>query len=261
MLPLLLIVVLVLLFVISIYLKVHDISIRSVIISAVKCILVIDVILSVCISVFIVASEVAFSCDVRYIDFLINVSNAIYFSILLGYLASRVITSPRLTYFTVKNVIPSFLMIVQVILAGMAHFANVKEKGEKVSVDFCYDERRSALVVSSYCYGFALLVLCIVLTILKLYRTQGCYRRSGKIEMFCIVFMSISVAVIYLVSLFFVLWPKDETDCGRHAESLVVLALFPAIISLLGFSCSIIKPVYKKLRRFCGVRAEARTFL
>ena len=258
MLPLIIIIAIALLLVLCVYLKVRNIFIRRIIRSAVKSIIIIDVMLSIIISLSIVSTDVAFVCDVRYIDFFITVCNVIYFSILLGYLSSKVITRPRLAYFIAKNIIPTFLVIAHIVLAAVAHFAGVKEKGDKVSVYFCYDERGTTLVTASYCYVFGLLVLCIVLMIFKLYRSRRYCKLSGKIEMFCIALLSISMAVIHLLSLLYVLFPNYETDCAHHADSLVVTALFPAIISLLSLTFSIIEPVHRRIRRWYLRRAGER---
>ena len=257
MLPLVLVVAIVLLVVANVFLKIKAISVRRITGSFVKGILITVVVLSVAISLSIVSTDVAFICDVRYIDFAINVCNAIYFCIPLGYFASNVITSPRVVYFIVRYIIPSFLVIVQIVLAGVAHFTRA-DRGEKISVHFCYDERRKPLVAISYCYGLTLLVACSLLMLLKLCRSRTLYVRSGKIEMFSVALLSMFIIVIYLVSLSFVLLPKDETDCGRHADSLVALALFPAMISLLGFIFGIVGPVYKRIKQCYVWIAEAQ---
>ena len=261
MLFLIVIVMTVLLVLISAWLKVKKISIRSIIASPVKDILILDVMLSVSVSLAIVSTDVAFSCDTRYIDIVINVSNTMYFSIISGYLAAKVITRPRIAYFIVKIIVPVLLVIVQIVLAGIAHFAKRKERGETLSVHFCYDERGTTLVRASYCYGLALLVVCIALMIFKLYRSRRYSKRSGKIEMICIALLSTLLGVLYLVSLFFVLFDQDEADCGRHADSLVILSLFPAITSLLGFSCGITKLAYKKIKWCCLQITETRMIL
>ena len=261
MLPFVVFVVIALLVVVTLYLKIKAISSRRVTGPFVKSLLVIVVVLSVVMSLSIVLTDVAFVCDVRYIDFGINVCNAVYFSISLGYLASEVITRPRIAYFIVRYIIPSFLVIIQIVLGGMAHFTSDRERSEKISVHFCYDERKKPLVAISYCYGFTLLAVCIVLMLLRLYQSRRYYKLSGKIDMFSVALLSISVAVIYLVSLSFIMQPNNETDCGLHADCLVTLALFPAMISLLGFSFSITKPLYKKIKRCYLCIAEARTIL
>ena len=249
MLSFVLVVVFVLLVVVYVYWKSKVDFIRRITRSVVKGILIIVVMLSVVVSLSLVLTDVAFVCHVRYIDFLINLYNAIYLSILLGYLASKVITRPRIAYFSVRYAIPSFLVIIQLVLGGMAHFTRVEEKKEKISIHVCYDERKKPIVTISYCYDLALMVVCIVLMLSKLYRSRRYYKRSGKFELFSVALLSISMTVIYWISLSFVLLPKDGTDCRRHADCLVVLAMFPAMISMLGFIFSIIKPVHKRLKR------------
>ena len=261
MLSFVLVVVNVLLLAVYVYWKSNAVFIRQIARSVVKSILIIVVMLSVGVSLSLVLTDVAFVCHVRYIDFLINVYNAIYLCILLGCLASTVITRPRIAYFAVRYTIPSFLVIIQIVLGGMAHFTRVEEKKEKISIHVCYDERKKPIVTISYCYGLALMVLCIILMLLKLYRSRRYYKRSGKFELFSVALLSISMTVIYWISLSFVLLPNDDTDCRRHADCLVVLAMFPAMISMLGFIFSIIEPVHKRLKRCYLWIRQARTIL
>jgi deleted-in-malignant-brain-tumors protein 1 len=248
-------VVLLLLFLTIIYIKVQNISIRKATGSVIKFIFVANIMLSVCLAVAIVAGDAAFSCRVRYVDFLINACNGLYFSIFLGYLASKTVTRPQVFKFTAKAVIPTILMVGQVFISALAHFTNIHEKGERVATDICYEERKSTLVVSSYVYGLALLLMCLLLT-LRL--TQMVYEASRKIKTACFVFLPLMVVVIYVTFLFFLLWPTNH-DCRLHADSLALLALFPVITSLLGLIVNLMKPMYQKILTWCLQSAQGLT--
>ena len=214
-----------------------------------KSLLIAGAFLSVLLTVYIISTDVVYVCDVRTIDFLINISNGIYFSILVGYLISLLIIYPRLPSDLGKALAPSIFVAVQIIIAAVAHFSMVEEQGIRTSVHFCYDERKKSSVTASYCYGFALLLISIVLVFVKLYRgLKRPGKSGGKNKLVFFGLFSISVVTIYSVPLYFVLLSGDEINCSRHAESLVILALFPAIMSLLACSFSVIKIVYRIIR-------------
>ena len=211
-------------------------------------ILMIDTLASVIISFWIVLAEVAFVCDSRSADFLINVCNGIYYSVLASYVTSKLITSPRILHVCVKIMVPSVLACVQIVLAAVAHFGSVGNKENKSTVQFCYDERSDTTVIASYCYGFVLLVMCIVLLFAKLYhdRKRGYWNPLRKLGVFATVLLSTMVALTYSLALGNVLSPTDENDCAQHADFLVVLGLFPAIVSTCVCGAGFMKALYNK---------------
>jgi hypothetical protein len=215
-----------------------------------KSLLIAVAILSVLLTVYIVSADVIYVCDhMRIVDFLINISNGIYLSIIVGHLTSLLIMYPRLPSDSGRILAPSIFITVQFVIAGVAHFLEVEEQGIRSSVYFCHDERKKVVVAASYCYGFALMLISIVLGFLKFYKKlKGPGKNSGKNKFIFFVLFSITVVSIYLVSLYFVLWSRDDINCSRQAESLVILALFPAIMSLLACSYSVTKIIYRRLR-------------
>lgn len=207
------------------YLKAKAGQARKILRSAAKDILIIDTALSVIISYWIISADVTFDCDDRIADFLINVSNGVYFSILLGRLASKFISRPRIAKVCLKITAPRVLIFVQIVLAAVAHFGTVGDKNEKPLVPFCYDERSTSTSTASYCYGFVLLVMCIVLLFAALYRDRShFYNTSRKIGTVCLVLLSTTAAVVYSVALSFVLSTQEVNDCERHAQFFVILA-------------------------------------
>lgn len=219
--------------------------------SATNDILLADTVLSLAISYWIVSSDVAFDCDGRPADFLINVCNGIFYSVFLAYLASELIKRPGLVNLCVKTMVPTILIGCQIVLAAVAHFSEIGIKGRRSTVRYCYGERSGTAVKTSYCYGFALLVLCVALLFAKLWRKwkQTPSRGTLMIGNSCHISFCIAVAVTYSLALSFVLWSNDETDCANHASFLVILALYPAILSLSYCVGGLAKTFYRKKRR------------
>jgi hypothetical protein len=213
-----------------------------------------DTLASVIISLWIVLADTAFVCDSRSADFLINVCNGVYYSVFASYVASHLITSPRILYLSVKIVVPSVLSCVQVVLAAVAHFSSVGNQGDMSTVHFCYHERSSTTVVVSYCYGFALLVLCTFLLFAKLYRDRnwGGWNPLRKLGVCATILLAVGVTLVHVFALENVVSHVYEANCAQHAGFLMLLAFFPAILSMCLCIAGFIRVLYKQKYEMSG---------
>ena len=193
-------------------------------------------VISIIISYVIAATDAVFICDIRVADFFINVCNGLHYSILIVWLASQVSTNSTIQSKLFRISVTCFFVILQVILAALAHFANIEERqeGTESLVMFCYNERSKTAVVLSYCYGFVLMLLSVALLCVFICRNRNYYNRKEKIALAFFVFIALlSAAATNGVALSYVLWANKEEDCGIYSNLYVVLALFPAIISVI----------------------------
>ena len=206
-------------------------TIRSISVDVLIAITVISIILSYVIA----ATDTVFICDIRVTDFFINVCNGLHYSILIVWLASQVSTNSTIQSKLFRINVTCFFVIFQLILAALAHFANIEERQEGTGslVMFCYNERSKTAVVLSYGYGFVLMFLSVALICVFIYRNKNYCNRKAKIAMAFLAFITLSALTTNGVALSYVLWPNKEEDCEIYANFYVVLALFPAIISVI----------------------------
>ena len=191
--------------------------------------------MSIIVSYIIVATDAVFVCDNRVFDFLINVCNGVYYSILTVWLASQLSANSTIQSNLFRFSATCLLVIVQLIIAWLGHFASSKlrHKGTGSLVKFCFDERSNATVAMSYGYGFVLMLLSVGLVGVFLYRNRIYYDRKETITIASFVFIIVAAVSTNAVAHVYVLWATDEEDCGICANFYVLLALFPAIMSVI----------------------------
>ncbi|XP_062506561.1 uncharacterized protein LOC134183112 isoform X2 [Corticium candelabrum] len=191
--------------------------------------------MSIIVSYIIVATDAVFVCDNRVFDFLINVCNGVYYSILTVWLASQLSANSTIQSNLFRFSATCLLVIVQLIIAWLGHFANSKlgHKGTGSLVKFCFDERSNATVAMSYGYGFVLMLLSVGLVGVFLYRNRIYYDRKETITIASFVFIIVAAVSTNAVAHVYVLWATDEEDCGICANFYVLLALFPAKMSVI----------------------------
>lgn len=187
-------------------------------------------VLSIVVSYIITAADMVFICDIRIADFCINVCNGVYYSILVVWLLS---TNARIQSSLFRVTLTCLLVILQLILAVIAHLESTENREQKTLVKFCYDERGKPVVVLSYAYGFVLMLLAVILLYASIYRNRSYYSRTEKIAFFCLTFLALAIAITNGVAMFYLLWANEVNDCGIHANFVVVMALFPAILSIV----------------------------
>ena len=198
-------------------------------------VLIVVTVISIIISYVIAATDTVFICDIRVTDFFINVCNGLHYSILIVWLASQVSTNSTIQSKLFRISVTCFFVMFQLILAALAHFANIdkRQEGTGSLVMFCYNERSKTAVVLSYGYGFVLMLLSVALLWVFIFRNRNYYNRKAKIAMASLVFIALSSVTTNGVALSYVLWANKEEDCGIYANFYVILALFPAIISVI----------------------------
>lgn len=194
--------------------------------------LCLDSLSSLFISLWIIFGKEALDCDNRVDDFLVNVTNSVCYSVFLTRLLSHYVVS-RLSQLCMKIAVCLLLVTLQIILAAVAHFEQVDMAGARDPVEHCYSERRKAMVMVSYWYSGLLLIGCVGLLLLSLWWRNGEYIRQSSTNKVLFGVLSVSVVIIYMVSLVFVLSVEKRSLCIDQGRFFILIAAFPSIVFVL----------------------------
>ena len=181
------------------------------------------------------------SCDPLLADFLVNVIGCIcYATILVAVLAIGI--GEKLEYFQVKAVIFFLLIFVLIIISAVASFSasDTNKRGNETDAVFCVRARDQPLVYVSYWYNAIIGLVSAFLHVLTFRRV----RIQGRAPPSCVMpILGLILAVMYAVLLSLFFWTGT---CRDQIRLLVVLAGYPAIVTLCMMSRAALSQCHKK---------------
>lgn len=186
----------------------------------------------------------ALKCDENLkLDFLINVFGCISYAALLTELLSQKIGG-ILERFPSRLSLYILLLLIQCTVSGLGCFTfNIEHNLYETSADHCLQARKHAMIVISYWYN----VIINILSVLTLFITW-CGGKELRLQFppQGVAMVAILCCVFYIVAVSVILW---TSDCLTHAAFLVIIAVYPAVITLAIMGMAIVAQCIKKRRR------------
>ena len=201
---------------------------------------------SIIISFWIIFGDEALDCDSRADDFLVSLANGISFSVLLVYVACRRFEN-RLWKLCLKVFGFLSLVIVQLVLSSVAHLDHVETDSNNGTVQRCFDERSKSVAAGSYWFGGIVLLGCIALLFIDVCCKRDEDDRRIRFVDIIKACLAVAVGIIYIVALVFIS-SANKSKCIEHGQFFILLALFPAIMSLLVAAVPTFTEVYEQRR-------------
>ena len=190
-----------------------------------KDILMINSLVSIGISFWIALGEVVFECESRAVDFAVNFTNTVCYSVIFLRLMSKKFEFERpIKRFCFCVVGFIVLLGVQSVISALAHFYFASNRDGMPRTTHCSEERKKPLVVVSYWYSVILLSASVLL-----YLNRRCYKEGSRIKSFVKVVIAIATASFYAILTSLFLW-ADDSNCMAHARFLVVISLYPSVV-------------------------------
>jgi serine/threonine protein kinase/NADH:ubiquinone oxidoreductase subunit 6 (subunit J) len=209
-----------------------------------KVIFGLDILLSFCISFWVIFGDEALDCESRADDFLVTLTNSLCYTILIGYLLTYHIDN-NMAQFCMQVCGSGVLVAVQIAISAVAHFDIDNEENINL-IQYCYSERNKAIVAVSYWYSGVLLLGCVLLLLYNLFSTSGRFRKLGLLLKVVIGFVALIVGAVYITCLSVVIWVDDQEFCLSHGRFFIILALYPAIVCLLAVTILLLTQIWKQ---------------
>ena len=219
--------------------------------SLVADILIVSTLVSIGVTAWIILGDKAFDCKESFTDFIVHVNNGVYFSCLFCFVIPSALTMrSRLFKFVIKWLLLAAVVAVQVALAVVAHFRMDRNMEEETFVTFCYRVRRQVTYMTSFCFGLAVLIFSDLMLLKKLYVSQITNTMQQNRLNACLAVLCQVIPCAYALALSFVFFPSKEKLCQQHAGFLIVLALFPAVLSIIFVVVAIVNAKVRKRRKY-----------
>ena len=190
----------------------------------------------------------ALKCDDNLkLDFLINVFGCVCYAALFVELLSQKIGG-ILERFPSRLILYILILLVQCIVSGFGCFSfNIEHNLYQTTADHCLDARKHAMIVISYWYNVVVNVLSVVILFItycsgKELRLQFKPQVVSLVAMICCAFYAVAVSVV--------LW---TSKCLTHAAFLVIIAVYPAVITLAILGMATASRYIKKRDRKRGI--------
>ena len=234
--------------------KIHSlVRMRSFLLDLLIC----DTILSVAITLWIIFGDEAFNCKSSVLDVSVSVVNGVYYACLFCYFMPTAFDpSLRIVKLCLRWLLWSLFVVVQIALSLAAYFVSDRNREIVSVVMFCYEVRRQSKTVASFAFGFILLMLSDVMLLKKFHNSRNeNSKRRNLLNTFCGILFQVFPS-LYLIALSFVLFAEHQNSCVQHAAMLVLLALFPAILSTVMSLVGVINAIKERRRQ---IRYDNRT--
>jgi hypothetical protein len=181
-----------------------------------------NTIASIAISFWVTIGGVAFSCEHRTADFIVNLLNSVCYSVIFLFLLSKKFDQPVIGFF-VRRIGFFLLMGFQATISAFSHFVfTLKQQTNQSQISYCSGERQKPLSVASYCYSVVLLIASVLVYLFNQRQSQ-----ESRTIVLINSFTAVIVGSLYTV---FVSVFLSIKDCAIHGQFLVIISLYPALV-------------------------------